>query len=248
VKHTLLALDYLHRECRIVHCDVKPNNILVAEKKQDDLIQSYLTQNPSATYDVRMEPDLSPDPIITVKTQPLPDFDLDPTLSNLEVRLIDYGSAVPADTVHQGEAQPVLLRAPEVILGHPWSTPVDIWSVGCLVFEYLAGTPLFQLRASSSVTFTDTHLQRILEHIGPFPSRFLDACSRRSEYFDKRGSLLRVQKLFPRSIDECLRHYRHLDEAGIAPAAAFIRRCLTIDPDVRPSASELLGDGWLKDV
>jgi serine/threonine-protein kinase SRPK3 len=31
------------------------------------------------------------------------------------------------------QAQPVLLRAPEVILGYPWSTPVDIWSVGCLV-------------------------------------------------------------------------------------------------------------------
>lgn len=31
------------------------------------------------------------------------------------------------------EAQPVLLRAPEILLGHPWSTPVDIWSIGCLV-------------------------------------------------------------------------------------------------------------------
>jgi hypothetical protein len=42
-------------------------------------------------------------------------------------------AAVSASAVHQGEAQPVLLRAPEVILGHPWSQPVDIWSVGCLV-------------------------------------------------------------------------------------------------------------------
>ena len=31
------------------------------------------------------------------------------------------------------EVQPVLLRAPEVTLGHPWSAPIDIWSVGCLV-------------------------------------------------------------------------------------------------------------------
>lgn len=29
--------------------------------------------------------------------------------------------------------QPYALRAPEVILGYPWSTPVDIWTLGCLV-------------------------------------------------------------------------------------------------------------------
>jgi serine/threonine-protein kinase SRPK3 len=133
-------------------------------------------------------------------------------------------------------------------------------------------TCLFQLHESSSVTFTDIHLQRILEHIGPFPAHFLAACSRRAEYFNEQGhffvhssmlhnncslsnilyfflgSLLRVQKPVPRSIDECLRFYRLLDEAQIAPAAAFIQRCLTIDPDVRPSALELLNDEWLRDV
>jgi hypothetical protein len=29
--------------------------------------------------------------------------------------------------------QAAIVRAPEVTLGYPWSTPVDIWSVGCLV-------------------------------------------------------------------------------------------------------------------
>jgi serine/threonine-protein kinase SRPK3 len=129
---------------------------------------------------------------------------------------------------------------------------------------------LFQLHESSSVTFTDTHLQRILEHIGPFPAHFLAVCSHRAEYFDEKGFffgslidarlsnglyssffsglLLRVKKLFPRSIDEFLRYYHLVDEEQIAPAATFIRRCLTIDPDVRPSALELLNDEWLRDV
>jgi hypothetical protein len=30
-------------------------------------------------------------------------------------------------------AQPANARAPEVMMGHPWSYPVDVWSVGCLV-------------------------------------------------------------------------------------------------------------------
>jgi serine/threonine-protein kinase SRPK3 len=76
----------------------------------------------------------------------------------------------------------------------------------------------------------------------------IDACLTVYIFFLFSGSLLRVQKLFPRSIDECLRYYRFVDEAQIAPAATFIRRCLTIDPNVRPSALELLDDEWLRGV
>jgi serine/threonine-protein kinase SRPK3 len=113
--------------------------------------------------------------------------------------------AVSADAGLKCEAQPVLLRAPEVILGHTSSTPVDIWSVGCLVrltnvapdvessyslqaFEYLVGTPLFQLRELYPATFADFHLAQIIEHIGPFPSDFLNTCSRRTEFFDDQGT------------------------------------------------------------
>ena len=56
-----------------------------------EAIHTYLEKYPSATYEPRMELDLSPDPMITVKTQPLPNFQLDPNLIDIEIRLIDYG-------------------------------------------------------------------------------------------------------------------------------------------------------------
>src|SRR5882762_5030165 len=34
---------------------------------------------------------------------------------------------------HDEHCQAAIVRAPEVTLGYPWSTSVDIWSVGCLV-------------------------------------------------------------------------------------------------------------------
>lgn len=62
------------------------------------------------------------------------------------------------------------------------------------------------------------------------------------------GKLLRVKKLFQRTVERCIAHYNHVRDKDIAPAAAFIRRCLTIDPFVRPSASELSQDEWLIDI
>jgi serine/threonine-protein kinase SRPK3 len=116
----------------------------------DETLKAFLQEHPSESYGPHIEPSVSSDPIITVKSQPLPNFGLCEDLSNIQIRLIDFGVGklvanvlgsadwgwiartkemclVGADVV------PFALRAPEIILGHPWFTPVDIWSVGCLV-------------------------------------------------------------------------------------------------------------------
>ncbi|KAG1802607.1 hypothetical protein EV424DRAFT_1304710, partial [Suillus variegatus] len=77
-------------------------------------------------------------------------------------------TATPIKKYLLEKVQPTLLRAPEVILGHAWSTPIDIWSVGCLVFEYLSGAHLFKLWESSSMSIDNIHLQQILELMGHF--------------------------------------------------------------------------------
>ena len=114
VKQLLLALDYLHRNCRLIHTgarecssiskyfqpltasttctsDIKPDNIMASLDHADALIERHLQLSPAGIYEPRIEPGLSPDPIITVKTQCLPNFGLNPDLSNLNVRLIDFG-------------------------------------------------------------------------------------------------------------------------------------------------------------
>jgi serine/threonine protein kinase len=44
--------------------------------------------------------------------------------------------------------QPIGYRAPEVILDAPWSTPIDIWSFGCIVisFYYFADIDIRDVR------------------------------------------------------------------------------------------------------
>ena len=64
----------------------------------ENAIEEELERHPYTTYEPRPESSLSPDPIITVKPQPLPSFGLHQSLSNLNIELIDYGSGKDSTT------------------------------------------------------------------------------------------------------------------------------------------------------
>ena len=106
IKQTLLALDYLHRECKLVHTG---NFIFHAQSLKLSLTGFIFRRQagqrphilerpkrgdntPSSTYETRFEPDLSPDPIITVKSEPLGELCAEQdALSNPDICLVDYG-------------------------------------------------------------------------------------------------------------------------------------------------------------
>ncbi|KAF9471267.1 kinase-like protein [Pholiota conissans] len=264
VKQVLLALDYIHRECDRVHTDVSLRNIMVALNTSDETIAEYLEKRPFETYEPLIFPSISPDPIITIKSQPLPDFGLVPSLDNLHVKLCDYGESEFSALFHRtrqtpckaivdvctdsvSECQYIHRRAPEIILGHPWSTPVDIWSVGCITFELLVGAEYHLFGLIDDINPFDFLLEQLISHKDRFPSDFLEGCSKRDEYFDDNGALRRPLGIDVPSIEERLAEL-NVSFKDILPAATFIRRCLTLDPSVRPSASQLLQDDWLKDV
>jgi serine/threonine-protein kinase SRPK3 len=59
------------------------------------------------------------------------------------------------------------------------------------------------------------------------------------------GELLHIKEPSPHGLEDRIADYKHINKADIASVTVFIRRCLTIDPSVRPSALELLDDEWL---
>ncbi|KAF9480906.1 kinase-like protein [Pholiota conissans] len=252
VKQVLLALQYMHEECGLVHTDLRLSNIMVPVTASDTRINKYLAQNPAKTYKPRV--DLKTKKLITtVKSQPLPHFGLNPSLNNLSIKLCDYGKAIPIQKIdhrNQDQCSHILpiLRAPEIILGHPWSTPVDIWSVGFLVFKLLTDNVLYPLHAL--ITADRYKLAHMVNYMGAFPQRFLAKCTMRNSYFDPEGN-----PTFPNiNISPLKEHVTFiLGAKGVSTkearsVAAFMERCLALDPAARPSATELLRHEWLCDI
>ncbi|KAI0739028.1 kinase-like domain-containing protein [Daedaleopsis nitida] len=252
VKQTLVALHFLHTEIGIVHADVKAGNLLIDLSASQEAIDTYLKDNPSETYPERLSPELWSGPIVTVKSQPLPNMGLHPSLDNLKVSLGDFGGSVPIDKVTPDTRifTPKLLRPPEMLLDHEWSTPADIWAVGCMVFECLTGASLFQVQRTPKHDPVSLHLGRMVEHLGPVPADFLNGCRSRSQFFDESGTLLDVPPPLPGGgpLESWFGGFLHiretLSEDDVKATCAFLRRCLAIDPSARASAAELLSGKW----
>nr|XP_046254991.1 homeodomain-interacting protein kinase 1-like [Scatophagus argus] len=62
----------------------------------------------------------------------------------LKVKMIDFGLARHVSQSQRGSyLQPRYYRSPEVILGLPYTTAIDIWSLGCIAAELFLGNVLY---------------------------------------------------------------------------------------------------------
>ena len=68
-------------------------------------------------------------------------------------------------------------RSPEVILGLPYSMPIDMWSLGCILAELYTGYPLYP--GENEVE----QLACIMEVLGLPPASVLDQATRRRLFF-----------------------------------------------------------------
>ncbi|KAL5362194.1 serine protein kinase [Aspergillus floccosus] len=61
------------------------------------------------------------------------------------VKIGDLGGAQWAQQCDQQPVTPISLRAPELIHREKWDVSIDIWSLGCLIFQLATNEPLFPL-------------------------------------------------------------------------------------------------------
>lgn len=103
-------------------------------------------------------------------------------LKNLEspiIKIIDFGSACDERQTVYTYIQSRFYRSPEVLLGLPYSSAIDMWSLGCIVVELFLGLPLFP--GSSEYN----QVSRITEMLGTPPTWMLEMGKQSGEFFEK---------------------------------------------------------------
>jgi serine/threonine protein kinase len=100
-------------------------------------------------------------------------------MNEQKIKLIDFGSACFEGQTTHTYIQSRFYRSPEVLIGLPYDSAIDMWSLGCVAGELFLGLPILP------GVHEHDQLGRISEMISILPNWMLDQGSKSSNYFVK---------------------------------------------------------------
>ncbi|TIC29574.1 kinase-like protein [Wallemia mellicola] len=100
------------------------------------------------------------------------------SLQSPQIKIIDFGSACHERQTVYTYIQSRFYRSPEVLLGMPYSSAIDMWSLGCIAVELFLGLPLFP------GTSEYNQITRIVDMLGLPPSFMLQSGKQSHEFFE----------------------------------------------------------------
>ncbi|KAG6812955.1 hypothetical protein H0H93_013564, partial [Arthromyces matolae] len=181
--------------------------------------------------------------------------------------LCDFGEAIDGRKLYtHNNVQPDVYRAPEVMLGVPWSYPIDIWNLGCVVSEIsVIFVARFPDRMEDMANISNTHhvigrysfrshLEELISLLGPPPKELLARGKFSSRYFSPEGDFNAYKncnyvppppKYWGLEDREAILNNLD-DEQDRDLFLRMMRKMLEWDPEKRHTAKQLLEDEWLK--
>ncbi|KAM0837080.1 hypothetical protein ACQ4PT_016204 [Festuca glaucescens] len=201
-KQLFITLKHL-KCCSILHCDIKPDNILVNGSKS-------------------------------------------------LLKLCDFGSALSAG---RNDITPVLVsrfyRAPEIILGLPYDHALDMWSVGCCLFELYTGKILFPGGTNNGMLWLHMELK------GPFP-KILRRCFE-SQHFDQELNFHVTDEnlMMKKAVNKLLMNFKSKGVGSkissfpgedlnlLSRFKDLLEKIFVLDPEKRLTVSQALGHPFI---
>ena len=158
------------------------------------------------------------------------------------IKVIDLGSSCFVDERVYTYIQSRFYRSPEVILGLPYGTPIDMWSFGCILAELYTGYPIFPGENEQE------QLLCIMEIQGKPPRKLVEGSTRAKLFFDESGE--------PRIVPNSRGRKRMPGTKTIATSLKcqdktfvdFLEGCLRWEPKTRFTPSQALKHPWIADA
>ncbi|KAL5225225.1 hypothetical protein ABZP36_011864 [Zizania latifolia] len=203
-KQLFIALKHL-KNCKVLHCDIKPDNMLVNEAKN-------------------------------------------------VLKLCDFGNAMFAG---MNEVTPYLVsrfyRAPEIILGLAYDHPLDMWSVGCCLYELYTGKVLFPGPSNNDM------LRLHMELKGPFPKKMLRKGAFTMQHFDqdlnfhateedpvtKKAVTRMILNIKPKDIGSLISNFPGDDPKMLSNFKDLLEKIFVLDPEKRITVSQALSHPFI---
>ncbi|GAX78942.1 hypothetical protein CEUSTIGMA_g6382.t1 [Chlamydomonas eustigma] len=160
-------------------------------------------------------------------------------------KLVDFGNACWVHKQFTTDIQTRQYRSPEVIMGAKYSTPCDMWSMACLVFELVTGDVLFDPKAGDNYDRDEDHLALFIELLGKMPRRLTEKGKHASDFF-KQGELRHIKRLKFWPLESVLFDKYKMSAEEARSLASFLKPMLEYSPERRATAAQMLEHPWLR--
>ncbi|XP_058029347.1 SRSF protein kinase 3-like isoform X1 [Ahaetulla prasina] len=232
MRQILQGLHFLHTECRIIHTDIKPDNILLYVTKES--LHNIVALQHSLGVNHKPRTGDSPAALLDCGN-----------LMKMGVKIADLGSACWTYKPFSKKIQTQPYRAVEVLLGLDYSTPADIWSAACLAFELATGKHLFIPQAGQHFSRDEDHVARIIELLGKIPPKIALLWQQTSTFFSRQGALLRMSWISFYDLHHILIDKYSWPKPQATHFASFVLPMLEYAPERRARAEKCLQHPWL---
>ncbi|RMD39192.1 hypothetical protein DV735_g5937, partial [Chaetothyriales sp. CBS 134920] len=226
------------------HADLRPSNILLGLQSLGGLSEedvfARLGEPETTNICVREDPDLSSEiPYAPKYLVYSAGFDIESILP--QAHIIDFGQSFdlsqPAPTSY---GIPINYSAPEVVIDNRGSAAMDIWALGCTLFEIRAGERLFNVFQSGNIPpAKDDYVDKLAFLLERTDSIFkkLARChiNCKGMYCDHRDKEKRKKLRF-----------QLISEPEAKIFADLLERLLRWRAEERPSLDEVLEHAWFK--
>jgi serine/threonine-protein kinase PRP4 len=176
------------------------------------------------------------------------------------LKICDLGSAFPvSDTPTAPYLVSRFYRAPEVMLGIPYDYAVDVWAIGCTLFELYTGKILFTGRDNNQM------LRAIMECRGKYPPKLLRRGTLTPHHFDEMLNFCSLEQdkitgaLKPKLVDfkkptrdlktrlmgQGTRGMSDVEAKDLALFMDFLDKCLSLNPEKRITPNDALKHPFL---
>jgi serine/threonine-protein kinase SRPK3 len=271
-KQLLNALHTVHYKLEGFHGDIKPDNILLKGYNNKDLKyinmynkanfnevyqktkKEYMLQKKKNKLDTDMKVKIRRkihQAIVGMFDENSEDCYLcdEKYINDPLIRLTDFGFFCHKEEQFHECFGTRYYMAPEIILMGECDEKVDIWALGCMLYELLTCEILFDPHSDHRGSTDFHHLEMIINLCGEFkdvPSKYFKNSEHYSKFFknDKLKDII-YNKNFNNSINNKINEKLLEHKIDSPMISNLISIMLNLNPSKRPSIKELLKHQWL---
>jgi len=160
------------------------------------------------------------------------------------IKIIDFGSSTFIDEKVYTYIQSRFYRAPEIMLGIPYSPAIDMWSLGCIMAELYIGYPLFPGESEND------QMSRVMEMRDIPPGDVLQISERKMKFFTVHKETRVLEPVMLKNSRGKLRkpNGKPLDYVigdEDPDFNDFVAKCLDWNPETRLTPDQALKHVWV---